>query len=729
MRTVLFTIGLILTFMLNVSGQIHDHERFKELKENADLVVFGELVEKTSFWNPDQRMIFTSNWIKVFTTIKGSHSETIEIITNGGTVGDDTEWWSHETNLPEKSKGYFFLKVASTEIIKEGEFFRLNGQDAFISLRTKDTFGQVESLIVADTIVEFGFDNIQIDLPNLRFDVLIRSNINGLEFGKGELFLQYPEEVFGTDVVANDKIEASKGDVINSSEFSISLYDNEADIFQAVVDGGCVAPSTLTENGLPLSTEFQTFMRVSLEIQDFNALGSISMEELKMDGNIFHFDPLSNKCIPFNAIIFPNPIETGLVCSITSFMDTVVNAGTGDTLTIIGMNFEMPGQVEFANADNGGNPMFPAVAQPADIVTWNSDTIKVIVPSDPNPAGFGIFRVRTSSGMVCPSPAPLDVCYAVRNQRNATTGVAERWHLGSSVGDNKYTFRPDSILGNNAMAVATIEQALCDWNKASKINWELGAILNAASPLDDSLNHIFMASAAILPIGAAAQTLVRRKSCQTTSPPIFLIPYSGDIDMLIRADLTTLPVPVTGGWNFDHTAPPAANQYDFYTVALHELGHAHNLRHSMPLPKAMFWQSNAGDTLRDLHAKDILGANDILSTSTAALNQSFLCSPIDTISLCGTTSVIEIPTLGKVKVYPNPFTESINIELDLIQKENLSVQITDVTGKQILTQNIGNVYQGHQVFILKLPKNTPNGIYFLSLKYSGKVQSFKLIKF
>jgi len=103
-------------------------------------------------------MIFTSNWIKVFTTIKGNHSEIIEIITNGGTVGDDTEWWSHETNLPEKAKGYFFLKVASTEIIKEGEFFRLNGQDAFISLRTKETFGQVESIIVTDTIVEFGFD-------------------------------------------------------------------------------------------------------------------------------------------------------------------------------------------------------------------------------------------------------------------------------------------------------------------------------------------------------------------------------------------------------------------------------------------------------------------------------------------------------------------------------------------------------------------------------------------
>ncbi len=244
MRTVLLTIGLIFTLMLNVSGQIHDQEKFNQMKENADLVVFGELVEKTSFWNPDHRMIFTSNWIKVFTTIKGEQHETIEIITNGGEFGGIEQSWSHETELPEKAKGYFFLKATSTEIIKESGFFRLNGQNAFIPLRTKQSPNPIESLVMVDTIVEFDFDNIQINLPNLSFDVLIRSNIDGLEFGKGELFLQYPQEVFGTDIVANDKIETSKGDVINSSEFSISLFDDSVDIFQAVIDGGCIDAST-----------------------------------------------------------------------------------------------------------------------------------------------------------------------------------------------------------------------------------------------------------------------------------------------------------------------------------------------------------------------------------------------------------------------------------------------------------------------------------------------------
>jgi hypothetical protein len=125
MRTVLLTIGLILSTTLNTLGQIHDQGKFNELKENADLVVMGELVEKTSFLNPDQRMIFTSNWVKVFTTIKGDQHETIEIITNGGEFGGVEQWWSHEKELTENSRGYFFLKETSTEIIKVRRIFQI----------------------------------------------------------------------------------------------------------------------------------------------------------------------------------------------------------------------------------------------------------------------------------------------------------------------------------------------------------------------------------------------------------------------------------------------------------------------------------------------------------------------------------------------------------------------------------------------------------------------------
>lgn len=725
MRTVLLTIGFISTLILNLHGQIHDQEKFNGLKERSEILVFGELVEKSSFWNPSQRLIFTTNKIKLFSTLKGEHNGKIEIITDGGEVGDIAQQWSHSTELPDGAKGYFFLHHITEGEIMAGGFLRFIGHDGFIPLKTRDFPQQPESFLMTDTIVEFGFDNITIDLPDLSFDVLIRSNVGGLNFGKGELYLQYPSEVFGTDAVANNWVSATKGDVINSSQYSIALTDEEENILEAFVDGGCVAP-TGAEDAIPISTSFQTFMRVSLQVQDFNALGSISMDKLRMEGRMFYYDGESSTCKPFTDIIVPDPIETGLVCSITSFRDTIVTAGTGDVLTIVGMNFDtVKHLVEFPNADDGGATF--TAAQPADILKWKNDTIQVIVPSTPSPAGTGIFRVTTSGGMMCPSPKPLDVCYAVRARRNGA-GVEQRVHLGDVTGGNKYVFLPDSTMANNADAKATVEQVLCDWNKHSDINWELGAVSHPASFAFDSVHRVFVAPAAVFGTGVPAKTMVTSIACQTV-PPTQSIFYSGDIDFAIRDNLNTLPIPVTGGWHFDHTTAPAANEYDFYTVALHEMGHGPNHRHAMPLPKVMIWESNAGTTLRVIDAKGILGAKDIMAASTAAMGVSFLCNPIDTASLCGSTFTTEIKDIGQLTVYPNPAGDYINIDLDMSSKATVAVQMSDLTGKVVLHNDFGDLQRGQHSLRIELQEDIPSGLYVLSFRFGeDNIQSFKLIK-
>jgi subtilisin family serine protease len=172
-----------------------------------------------------------------------------------------------------------------------------------------------------DTIVEFGFDNVQFEYPNfLNFDVLIRTNIDGLEFGKGELFTQYPESAFGSSVVANGYIEIQKGDVIDDSQYTIITSDEEEDIFKAIVNGGCVLPSAnVPENTTPLSTNFQLFIRVRLEIQDISAAGLISMDDVRMDGNVFFVDPGTDGCRPFTKVVVPNPIDIEDVCKCSSY--------------------------------------------------------------------------------------------------------------------------------------------------------------------------------------------------------------------------------------------------------------------------------------------------------------------------------------------------------------------------------------------------------------------------
>ena len=246
---------------------------------------------------------------------------------------------------------------------------------------------------------------------------------------------------------------------------------------------------------------------------------------------------------------------------------------------------------------------------------------------------------------------------------------------------------------------------------------------------DDSIHRVFVAPPAVFGVGVPAKTMVTIKSCQMTAPPFTTIRYSGDIDFAIRSDLTTLPIPVTGGWHFDHTTAPAANEYDFYTVALHEMGHGHNHLHAMHLPKVMIWESNAGDTLRQIDAKGILGAQDIMSASTPALSQSFLCNPIDTMSLCGSTFTTEVKDIGLLTVYPNPASDYIDIELDMSESSDVTVRLSDMTGKVVLHKDFGVLFRGKHNLRVDLQNGIPSGLYAVSFQFGeNRIQSFKLIK-
>jgi len=89
-----------------------------------------------------------------------------------------------------------------------------------------------------DTIVEFEFANIQLENSNLlNFDILIRTNVNGLEFGEGILFTEYPVSAFGSNVVANNFILLQKGDVIEYSHYILNYSDETNNSFKTIVNG------------------------------------------------------------------------------------------------------------------------------------------------------------------------------------------------------------------------------------------------------------------------------------------------------------------------------------------------------------------------------------------------------------------------------------------------------------------------------------------------------------
>ncbi len=74
------------------SAQSSAHALLREIPleqrvANSDLIIEGKVVSKSSFWNTDQTMIYTSNRVEITKVFKGAApSRFIDLLTVGGVV-------------------------------------------------------------------------------------------------------------------------------------------------------------------------------------------------------------------------------------------------------------------------------------------------------------------------------------------------------------------------------------------------------------------------------------------------------------------------------------------------------------------------------------------------------------------------------------------------------------------------------------------------------------------
>jgi hypothetical protein len=75
----------------------------------SSLIVEGKVIDQKSFWNPQHTMIYTSNTIEVNKVFKGNNvSQTIEVLTVGGSVGLESVEASDLLTLEKGNVGMFF---------------------------------------------------------------------------------------------------------------------------------------------------------------------------------------------------------------------------------------------------------------------------------------------------------------------------------------------------------------------------------------------------------------------------------------------------------------------------------------------------------------------------------------------------------------------------------------------------------------------------------------------
>lgn len=120
-------------FVLLISVQAFSQMReltFSEKIENSKLVFEGKVIRKTSSWNEEHTLIYTSNTIEIYKIFKGNIvSSQIDILTEGGQVENEIQEATSSLELKEGDIGVFMVEEASSVIKPQviRKFFRAYG--------------------------------------------------------------------------------------------------------------------------------------------------------------------------------------------------------------------------------------------------------------------------------------------------------------------------------------------------------------------------------------------------------------------------------------------------------------------------------------------------------------------------------------------------------------------------------------------------------------------------
>ncbi len=293
--------------------------------------------------------------------------------------------------------------------------------------------------------------------------------------------------------------------------------------------------------------------------------------------------------------------------TITSISPTSMTSGTSSVLTIKGSNFETTidtNSVQFRDADNGGLLFTKALKR--DYISWSDTMIKLIVRTK---AGTGKIRVVVGGNGVATSTDTLKITFAHLNVVSGDTIGFETQQIGMNL-SNGITWKMNKRFFDSSGARGAFCRSLERWRCGTFINWDTLGRVNFSTVKPDGVNLCaWDDSASTMPTGVLAQCFSYWSGCFTPG----LKWYVNELDILFR-------VKPTGSTNWNYTTGNATgSQFHFESVAVHELGHGHQLGHVINSPVVMHYSIGNGQTKPGLSANDISGGNYVISKSTSSV--------------------------------------------------------------------------------------------------------------
>jgi len=306
-----------------------------------------------------------------------------------------------------------------------------------------------------------------------------------------------------------------------------------------------------------------------------------------------------------------------MAVSITSFSPSTVQAGKAVILTINGSGFGATrgsGRVEFSNANNGGATI-DVEPLSTEYVSWSDTQIKLKVPTD---AGTGVFRVTNNSGSSALSNTSLTVEYNLTNV--SYNNRRYRTNMVDADGSGGYVLKYHTELYNNTQARNAFRRALDTWRcNGTGVYFDDNGTTNIDQAAGDGVNVVRFDNGNELPAGVLGQSYS------------YFIGCNGGTTWVL--DETDLVFNDGTNWNYDAADNSTANnQYDFETVALHELGHSHQLGHVINTNDVMHYALANGTERRTLSTNDLNAGNDVISFSQGSCGkndmQSYNCQTL-----------------------------------------------------------------------------------------------------
>jgi PKD repeat protein len=295
--------------------------------------------------------------------------------------------------------------------------------------------------------------------------------------------------------------------------------------------------------------------------------------------------------------------------TVTGFSPSTISAGTQSVLTINGTGFGVrkpSSTVQFRDANSTNSSNCVSVPDSSYILSWTNTQIKVIVPGASafrqGGSGSGVVKVIDGDGNIITSSMSINISY------NQFEYKKRRIALIGQNGSGGYTFTLNSNFSGNTNAKETFQRALDQWRCSTGVNAIISSSTTSTvcNSQSDNMNVVSFADANCpLPAGALGTTYSTYSLCSNS--PIM----PDGMDMIFNPDANF----------YMGTAAPASNQYDFESVALHELGHAFGQGHHSSGTEVMYPSIANGFTKRVLNpASDIANIKEVISLSTAAVS-------------------------------------------------------------------------------------------------------------